>query len=140
VVIDQPRLINCFVAEVAVDPKAPAAPARTSLSLKLVDADEPLTALRPGMIRFLITDSASGAVVAGLKDARALLFEPPGLWQRRVPLEDLGDGHYGLREAFPHKGQFNVMIEVPSRGLQFADLAPHRLQVHAAAAIAAARE
>lgn len=136
VVIDQPRLINCFAAEVATDPKGPSERTRVSVAVQRVDVGRLLTAQRPSELRFRITDTASGAAVPGLADARALVFQPPGVWQQRVPLEDLGDGHYALKEYFPHKGLFNIMIAVPSRGLQFADLAPHAVRVLGIAAVA----
>ena len=72
-------------------------------------------------LRFKISDSLTKRPVAGLRDVQVLIFEPPGIWQKRVMAKETGDGVYEVTEAFPHVGLFRVMTQIQSRGMRFAD-------------------
>jgi hypothetical protein len=56
-----------------------------------------------------------------LRDVQILIFEPPGIWQKRVMAKELADGVYEVTEAFPHNGIFRVMTQIQSRGVRYAD-------------------
>jgi hypothetical protein len=56
-----------------------------------------------------------------LRDIQVLIFEPPGIWQKRVFAKEAGGGMYEVTETFPHVGLFRVMMQIKSRGVSFAD-------------------
>jgi YVTN family beta-propeller protein len=132
VVLDQPRHLTCFSIAVEPDAAAPAESPNVAVTARRVDASTATVARQRATLRFRVSEPATGAAVPGLRDAQALVFEPPGIWQRHVPLKDLGEGHYELDLVFPRQGLFNVMLAIPSRGVRFSDLTPNVVRVVAA--------
>jgi YVTN family beta-propeller protein len=119
--LDQPRITNCFEVKVADSPYAEKVQAIAST---LVEPMFKESRFKPGeavTMRFKISDSITKRPVTGLKDVQVLIFEPPGIWQKRVMAKELGDGVYEVTEAFPHVGIFRVMTQIQSRGMRFAD-------------------
>ncbi len=122
ILIDQPRLINCFRLSIDALPSTTKAQKGTGLIVDLLKGDMPLQAHKPTRIKIRLTDRSSRQPVIGLSDARALIFEPPGIWQQRRPALEVGDGIYEIDQTFPHAGVYNLMITVASRGVTYADL------------------
>jgi YVTN family beta-propeller protein len=119
--IDQPRIANCFEGKVADSPYGEKVKATASTMI------EPLfkgSRFKPGeavTLRFKISDALTKHALAGLKDVRVLIFEPPGIWQKRVFAKEIAEGVYEVTETFPHTGLFRVMTQIQSRGVNFAD-------------------
>jgi YVTN family beta-propeller protein len=119
--IDQPRIVNCFEAKVADSPFAEKVKAVASTIV------EPMFKggqYKPGeavTLKFKITDSITRHAIAGLRDVQVLIFEPPGIWQKRVSAKEVSQGVYEVTETFPHAGLFRVMTQIQSRGMRFAD-------------------
>jgi hypothetical protein len=120
--IDQPRTLNCFQAEVGDSPDGEKQKAATAIAV------EPLfkgRTFKPGesvTLRFKITDQTTQAPITGLTDVHILVFEPPGIWQQRQWAKEVGAGVYEVTQTFPREGGFRVMTSIMSRGLRFADL------------------
>jgi YVTN family beta-propeller protein len=131
VLIDQPRLVNCFQVTVAEQPGAKKAIGGAAVQVEAQFDEGEISPRKAIILKFKIIDSISKAHITGLSDARALVFEPPGVWQQRHSLKELGNGVYALDQSFPHAGLFNVMLEIPSQGLHYADLQPHSVRVTA---------
>ncbi len=51
-----------------------------------------------------------------------LVFQPPGVWQQRQWAKEIGGGVYEITQTFPHRGMFNVMFRVASRGVEYRNL------------------
>jgi YVTN family beta-propeller protein len=119
--IDQPRVVNCFDIEVADSPDGPK---NTGTALHVEPEFRGLKTApnRPVTLRFRLKDPATGAAVAGLADVQVLVFEPPGVWQQRQWAKDLGGGVYEVTQTFPRAGMFSVMFRVASRGVEFRHL------------------
>jgi YVTN family beta-propeller protein len=119
--VDQPRIVNCFEVKVGDSPYGEAAKATASTVI------EPLfkgNRFKPGeavTLRFKISDSITKKTLGGLKDVQVLIFEPPGIWQKRVMAKEVGEGMYEVTETFPHVGLFRVMTQIQSRGVRYAD-------------------
>lgn len=122
VLIDQPRLVNCFDIEVADSPDGAQNPARASIRIEPEFKGLKAAANRPYTLRFRVKDTATGAPVTGLTDMQVLIFQPPGIWQQRQWAKELGDGLYEVTQTFPHASMFSVMFSVASRGVTYRDL------------------
>ena len=120
--IDQPRLLNCFRTTVADSADAPKAARGKKLIVELLSEFTPPQAQEPTRIKFKIVDTTTNLPVVGLKDGRALIFEPPGIWQQRRPAAEIGQGVYVVEQTFPRAGLYNLMFSAASRGIRFADL------------------
>ncbi len=129
VLIDKPRMINCFQITVAEIPNGKTALTGRSIAVEpLFEADQ-LKAGSLNTLKFRIIDSVTRTPVPGLRDVQILVFKPPGVWQRRQVLAAMGDGIYGADQAFPDAGIFDVLLSVPSRGTRFVDLPLTRVTV-----------
>ena len=129
VLIDSPRIVHCFRADVGESPDAPSTEKRASIT---VSASFAGLEFKPGAgvpLKFKITDSASKQPVAGLQDVQVLVFEPPGVWQQRQWAKEVSAGEYEVTQVFPRAGVYNVMVRVASRGVAFADLPFTRVSV-----------
>lgn len=127
VVIDSPRLVHCFTAQVEQSAERP-----TGHAAVKVDALTHDVAYRPGTVSTLkvrVTDVVSGALVAGLRDVETLLVEPPGSWRRRQTAHELEQGVYTVNVVFPREGDYTLALTVPSRGAAYADLPPFPVHV-----------
>jgi hypothetical protein len=120
--VDQPRLFNCFQLEVAESPDSAKSRAPNPIQIEMMFSDKVFKSGEPSPLQFKITDSITKQPIIGLKDARVLVFEPPGIWQQRQIAREVGGGLYEVTQTFPHAGIFNVMFSVASRGVAFADL------------------
>lgn len=120
--IEQPRLLNCFQLEVGASPDGEEQRAGTSIAVEALFKQQQIKAAEAVTLRFRITDATTKKPVTGLNDVRVLIFEPPGTWQQRQLAKEIGDGVYEVTQTFPRASVFNVMVAVSSRGVTFADL------------------
>jgi hypothetical protein len=67
--------------------------------------------------RYRLTEVAGGAPKDGLRDLGAVVFPSPGLFQRRHPLTEVGDGEYALRFVPDEPGVWFVFVQSPSQKL-----------------------
>jgi YVTN family beta-propeller protein len=122
--INQPRIVNCFQLDVAEPPEGE----KTRAGVAVAIAVEPLfkdQRFKPQEmipLRFKLTDPATTQPLAGLIDVEVLVFEPPGIWQKRQFAKEVSGGVYEVTQAFPREGVFTVMLRVASRGITYADL------------------
>jgi YVTN family beta-propeller protein len=123
VMLDQPRMIHCFAAKFEGETKQVKQNERAKIKLALLPLKTPVLANTQTVISFKLVDAASDKPITGIQDARLLAFEPPGLWQKREWLQEMGDGIYQASVSFPHAGSFSVLVEVVSKGFEFTDQA-----------------
>jgi YVTN family beta-propeller protein len=120
--IEQPRLINCFQLEVGESPDGEKERPVTSIAVEAMFKHQQFKTGEAVPLRFRIIDAATKQPVTNLDDLRVLVFEPPGTWQQRQIGKEISDGVYEITQIFPQPGLFNVMVAVASRGVTFADL------------------
>lgn len=120
--LEQPRLLNCFQLAVGESPDGEHERAGTSITIEAMFKDQQFKAGEAVPLRFKLTDAITKQPVTGLSDLRVLVFEPPGIWQQRQVGKEIGGGVYEVSQTFPHGGLFSVMVAVASRGVTFADL------------------
>lgn len=129
ILIDQPRIVNCFELEVARSPGGELEKPRVAITIEPQFKDKQVKMGEPVALRFKIMDSATGQPIEGLKDVQILAFEPPGVWQQRQWAKEVGGGLYEATQVFPRAGLYNILLRVDSRGARFADLPNTRLAV-----------
>lgn len=121
--LDTPRIVNCFEAVVAENPKYKK---RTQVPITV----EPLlteNVLKVGeevRLRFKVTDAVTGQPKPGLKDVGVLAFLAPGIWQKRDWAQAVGEGIYEVRITPPQEGVYYIFLQCPSLGVQYRQL-PH---------------
>lgn len=120
--IDQPRVVNCFEMGVAESPDGPKNTRAATLQVEPEFKGLKTTPNRPVALRFRLKDPATGAAVAELEDVQVLVFQPPGVWQQRQWAKGVGGGVYEITQTFPHAGVFSVMFRVASRGVEYRHL------------------
>ncbi|MCA1592994.1 MAG: hypothetical protein LC754_10165 [Acidobacteria bacterium] len=122
VLIDQPRLINCFQLFVADSPNGEKEKPKVSIAVEALFKDQKFRRGQPATLRFKITDPVTKQPLTGLADVHVLVFQPPGIWQMRQWAKEVGEGIYEVTQVFPGVGAYRVMTEVRSRDVRFADL------------------
>jgi YVTN family beta-propeller protein len=119
VMLDQPRMIHCFTAKFEGNMPSPKATEQTKVKLEFLPLEAQVLPNAQTLLSFKLLDADSGKPISGIQDARLLAFEPPGLWQKREWLQEIAEGTYQASISFPHEGNFNVLVEATSRGLEF---------------------
>ena len=126
--LDAPRLVNCFDVTVAENPSL-AKP--TAVPIKIQPQMEKPTG-RAGetlKVRVKVTDAASGEAKADLQDLGVLVFLAPGIWQQRGPAKSIGSGIYEMSFVPPETGVYYVYFQCPSLSVQYNKITPFTLQV-----------
>jgi YVTN family beta-propeller protein len=118
-VLDEPKVRVCFQASLSGDP-APARNAAIQLRAVLQAGSENAAPGVPREFRFRIENAATSQPVHGLRTLQLLAFEPPGQWQRREWLAELGDGVYAATQNFPHAGRFVLQVVAARRDFRLA--------------------
>lgn len=121
VLVDQPRLTNCFQLEVAASPNG-VKPARAALSVEPLFKGKQMRLGAAAELTFKITNSLTGEPVKGLDDVQVLIVQPPGIWQTRLWAKETGEGLYQVTQKFPESGLYKVTLRVESQGLTFSAL------------------
>jgi hypothetical protein len=121
VLVNTPRLLNCF--SVAVEPGVPEAAqaAAPSLVVEPVFATERIEAHTPTALRFRLINASSKQPVTGLADVQVLLFAPPGHWQQRRRATEVEPGLYEINQSFPRAGAYQWMVASSARSFRFSD-------------------
>jgi YVTN family beta-propeller protein len=120
-VIDQPRIVNCFQLDVAGSKEMETAAKTGSVVVESMFTERRFKPQTPVTLRFKLTDSVTKQPLSGLRDARLLVFEPPGIWQQRRWLKEVDKGVYEVTQTFPRVGLYDLLIGIESRGLRYAD-------------------
>lgn len=129
IIIDQPRLVNCFQFEIAESAEGEKNPGGVAIILEALFKGQQFKPGEATQLRFKLTDPVTKQPIVGLKDVQVLAFEPPGIWQERQFAKEVSAGIYEIKQTFPREGQFNVMVRVSSRGTTYADLPFTTVQV-----------
>ena len=118
--LDSPRLMHCFSADVQPDPVLSAARMQTGIEFLAGDG-----AGRPGesrTVRFRLTDGATGTPRQGLADVRVLSFLAPGRERREVLAREAQPGVYEAEVALHEAGVYYVRASSSVAKFGFHDL------------------
>ena len=122
VLLDQPRMIHCFQADIAEEENPKTAAHRQRVKAEFLSPPAQLRTGATQVIRVRLTDPATHLPLAGLQDVQLLVLKTPGIAQRRAWMSEKQAGVYETVQAFSTPGVYQVLISVPSRGTKFSDL------------------
>ena len=119
--LDNPRLVNCFNLTIAENPDQPKEQA-VPIKVEMLPGD---TALRVGKeykVRFKVIDAKTNQPKPNLEDMGVLVFLAPGIWQERAWATPAGNGIYEMNFVPPQPGVYYVFFQSPSLGVKFNQL------------------
>ena len=122
VIFDQPRLTNCFEVTVGDSPLAEQITAQSSTLVEPLFKGGRFDLAAAVTLKVKVTDSITREPLTGLRDVQLLIFEAPGIWQKRVWARESALGVYEVTEFFTREGNFRVMTQIQSRGIRYASL------------------
>jgi YVTN family beta-propeller protein len=119
VLLDSPRVISCFTAEVQASPK----PVRTGppLEIAYLVTDRRVPVGAPVKVAFKLTDPETQHPRAGLGDVSVMLVSPGG-HRAQGSVREVGDGVYEATLSAPEAGAYYVYVAVPSAKIKPGDL------------------
>ena len=118
--LDAPRTVRCFDLTVAADPVLAAKRLRERpVNVAPRIANRTVTAGRPAVLRFRLTDPTDGRPVDGLADVQVMTYLSSGSWQQRQPARAVGDGVYEVDFVPPGAGSYHVAVQCLSERLPF---------------------
>ncbi|MGE5094504.1 MAG: cytochrome D1 domain-containing protein [Betaproteobacteria bacterium] len=120
VLLDSPRVMHCFSAQVEADPALAAK--RYDTAIEFLAGNGPARAGERRTIRFRLTDGATGAPRKGLADVHVLSFLAPGRERREVVAREAGDGVYEADVLLDESGVYYVRTASSSARFGFHDL------------------
>lgn len=121
-IIDQPRIANCFELKIGVSPDGEKYTPVASTAAEAMFGKDRLKSNETTSLKFRIADAVTKQGLEGLNDVEVLVFEPPGIWQQRQWAKEVGDGVYEIKQTFPRTGLYHVMVRIKSRGLNYSDV------------------
>lgn len=125
--MNSPRVMHCFSAEVAADPKLAAA--RHPTLLQFVAGTQPGTPGEKRAVRFRITDGATGEPRTGLTDVRVISVLAPSRSRREQVAREVGDGVYEVQISLDEPGAYYMRAASEQARFGFNELAPGSIRV-----------
>jgi YVTN family beta-propeller protein len=127
--VEQPRLIHCFHVDLGKPSSTASSRERAGLYAEAMIPREGLIAGRRASVSFRIRDRATGDEVSGLIDAEALAHGPSAKWFGKRKVNATEAGLYGANWTFPTPGRYQILLSIPSRGINWTSLEPVVLDV-----------
>jgi YVTN family beta-propeller protein len=119
--LDSPRVVNCFEANVRENPglaKEQSIPIRIE-----TQAATPVAfAGAKYELVFKVLDTRTNRARSDLKDLGVLTFLAPGIWQERKWATPRADGSYEISFVPPQAGVYYLFFQCPSLGVEFNQL------------------
>ncbi|NJD06019.1 MAG: YncE family protein [Methylococcaceae bacterium] len=118
--LESPRIIHCFHATAAVNPKL--AEATRPLEITYLTQQRRAAVGQTLTLKFRLDDPKAHAPKTGLTDVKVLYYLAPGLMRTELPARALGDGQYEADLAIKRAGAYYAYVGVASEKLRFGDL------------------
>ena len=127
-ILDQPRVLHCFSAEVQPNPTLERRHAAVRAAF---DIDATATASTPTPVRVRLTQGREAKPQTGLTDVALRYFLAPSSPAREVPTREVGEGVYEAVLDLPQPGAYYLHVGAPSLKLRFGDQPFATLRVRA---------
>lgn len=118
--LQSPRMVHCFAAEVASNPAlkraGPALEIEHLVKSRRVPVGEPVK------LAFKLTDAETQKPRAGLGDVRVAYYRAPSHPRKEAQVHELGEGVYEAALSLSEAGAYYVHVAVPSAKVGFGDL------------------
>jgi len=122
--MDTPQFLHCFTAFVEPDPNKEK---DTGLAVEYQVAKRFVTVGEPRTVQFVLTDAGAGTPVPELADVSVLYYQSDGRGRQVLPATPVGNGMYEVELNFHAPATYYMFVGVPSRGLDYTDLAFYSL-------------
>lgn len=120
-ILDQPRVMHCFAAEVKANPALERKYAGVHASFQTGSAT--VAAKSAQAVRVRLTQGRDAKPQTGLTDVALRYFRAPSSPAREIPAREVGDGVYEAMVDLPEAGAYYVYVGAPSLSLKFSDQA-----------------
>lgn len=117
VLIDSPKIVQCFEFEAELKPGITAEKEPLRRSVTMLTQERSFR--RGEQVRFAFSLSEGEGITAGQtdQDVIALVMRMPGTWQERGVARHLGDGQYEVKFTFPADGTYHLYLGSAGLGL-----------------------
>ncbi|MCQ4347448.1 cytochrome D1 [Pseudomonas stutzeri] len=132
VMLNQPQIAHCFVAEVQADPYL--AQQRSTPRVEFLLDGAAATAGAPLVARLRVLQGAADEPRRGVDDLRVRYFLAPASRPREAAARELGDGFYEATLELPEAGAWYLHVGAESLGLAFGEQPYASLRVRPAPA------
>lgn len=119
-ILDQPRVLHCFSAEVQPNPALERKHAALQATFQVPSS--PVVAKSTLAVRVRITKGRESLPQTGLSDVTLRYFLAPSSPARQVVASEVGDGVYEALVELPQAGAYYLHVGVPSLQMRFGDL------------------
>ncbi|MDX6402733.1 MAG: hypothetical protein QOH70_188 [Blastocatellia bacterium] len=119
--LDSPRVVNCFDAEIKENPEL-AKQREVPIRIEPLPAAPIAFAGTNYELRFKVLDARTNQPRSDLKDLGVLTFLAPGIWQERNWARLRPDGSYAISFVPPQAGVYYIFFQCPSLGVEFNQL------------------
>ncbi len=116
--LDQPRVLHCFSAEVQPHPNLER---QYAVVHAAIEAGGPVAAKSPATVRVRLTRGRESLPQTGLTDVALRYFRAPSSPAREVLAREVGNGVYEAVLDVPEAGAYYLHVGVPSLRLRFGD-------------------
>lgn len=117
-ILDQPRVLHCFSAEVQPNPTLERRYAAVRAAFEPIAAAMVNT---PTPVRVRLTQGREARPQTGLTDVALRYFLAPSAPAREAPAREVGDGIYEAMLDLPQPGAYYLHVGAPSLKLRFGD-------------------
>jgi len=115
--MDSPRVVQCFEVQVQPDPAVEARNASEAIAIDYITKDLLVKEGGTVSLKFRLVNPKTGRVWTGLKDVQVLAFLSPGVWQKRDWAKETTGGVYTIDITPPRAGIYYVYIASETVGL-----------------------
>lgn len=116
--LDTPRLVNCFNLTIAENPALPKEQT-VPIKVEVLPSDKGPRVGEQYKVRFKVTDAKTGQPKTDLADMGVLAFLAPGIWNHREWAKPMGGGIYEMSFVPPEPGVYYVFFQCPSLNIKF---------------------
>ena len=118
--MDTPRFLHCFSAEVAPNPEVNTATTRMGVEYQIADRMVPVGA--DTKVKFKLTDPATGKPAEDISDVTVLYYRSDGRGRTVVPAKSLGKGLYEATVKVDTAATYYVFVGSRSKDLSYNDM------------------
>ncbi len=118
--LDSPRMVHCFAAEVKPNPSIRRA--GPPLGVEYLTRDRKVKVGETVSLRFRLIQPETRKLKTGLTDVRVMYYAAPGQSRKEAPAREIEDGVYEAVLSFPRSGAYYVYVASPSSMVKYADL------------------
>ncbi len=119
-IMDTPRFLHCFSAEVEPNPDIRAETAQMAVEYDFIDRRVPVGGSTT--VKFRLTQTANGLPATDVPDVTVLYYRSDGRGRRVVPAKSLGDGRYEAEVNIDRLATYYVFVGSRSKKLKYSDL------------------